>query len=46
MIPLIKNAGGYITTWKGKDPRVGGSIVATSSMKLHKKILNLLKPVC
>ena len=46
MIPLIKNAGGYITTWKGKDPRVGGSIVASSSMKLHKKILNLLKPVC
>jgi len=46
MIPLIKNAGGYITTWKGKDPRVGGSIVASSSMKLHKKVLNLLKPVC
>ena len=31
---------------KDKDPRVGGSIVASSSMKLHKKILNLLKPVC
>ena len=46
MIPLIKNAGGHITTWKGKDPRVGGSIVASSSMKLHKKVLNLLKPVC
>jgi len=45
MIPLIKNAGGYITTWKGKDPRVGGSIVASSSMKIHKMILNLLKPV-
>ena len=45
-ISLIKNAGGYITTWKGRDPRVGGSIVASSSMKLHKKILNLLKPVC
>jgi len=39
MIPLIKNAGGYITTWKGKDPRVGGSIVASSSMKLHKRCL-------
>ena len=46
MISLIKNAGGYITTWKGKDARIGGSIVASSSMKLHKKILNLLKPVC
>jgi fructose-1,6-bisphosphatase/inositol monophosphatase family enzyme len=46
MISLIKNAGGYITTWKGKDPIVGGSIVASSSMELHKKVLNLLKPVC
>ena len=46
MIPLIRNAGGYITTWKGKDPRIGGSIVASSSMTLHKKVLNSLKPVC
>ena len=45
MIPLIKNAGGYITTWKGKDPRIGGSIVVSSSIKIHKKVLNLLKPV-
>ena len=45
MIPLIKNAGGYITTWKGKDAKIGGSIIASSSTKLHKKVLNLLKPV-
>ena len=45
MITLIKNAGGYITTWKGGDPRVGGSIVASSSKEIHKKVLNLLKPV-
>ena len=45
MITLIKNAGGYITTWKGGDPRIGGSIVASSSKLLHKKVLNLLKPV-
>ena len=38
--------GGYITTWKGKDPKVGGSIVASSSMKYYiKKFLKLLKPV-
>ena len=46
MISLIKNAGGYITTWKGKDARIGGSIVASSNVGLHKKLLNLLKPVC
>ena len=45
MIPLIKNAGGYISTWKGKDARIGGSIVASSSNILHKKVLNMLKPV-
>ena len=45
MITLIENAGGHITTWKGKDPRVGGSIVASSSEALHKKILKMLKPV-
>jgi len=45
MIPLIKNAGGYITTWKGKDAKIGGSILASSSLKLHKKILSMLKSV-
>jgi len=45
MISLIKNAGGYITTWKGGDTRIGGSIIASSSKPLHQKVLNLLKPV-
>jgi len=45
MISLIENAGGYITTWEGKDPIVGGSVVASSNKIIHKKILKLLKPV-
>ena len=45
MIPLVKNAGGYINTWNGKDPKIGGSIVVSSSKELHKKILKMLKPV-
>jgi len=45
MISLIKNAGGYITTWRDKNPKNGGSIVASSSQLLHKKILNMLKTV-
>ena len=45
MITLIKNAGGCITTWKGKNPRIGGSIVASSNDTLHKKILKMLKSV-
>ena len=45
MIPLVKNAGGYINTWKGNDPKIGGSIVVSSSSSLHRKILKMLKPV-
>ena len=45
MIPLIKNAGGFINTWKNKDPRLAGNIVASSNIKTHKKILKMLKPV-
>ena len=45
MISLIRNAGGYISTWKGINPKKGGSIVASSNIDLHKKILKMLKPV-
>ena len=45
MIPMIKNSGGYVSTWKNKNPKAGGNIVASSSIALHKKILKMLKPV-
>ena len=45
MIPLIKNAGGIISTWKNNDAKYGGNILASSDIKIHKKILRLLKPV-
>ena len=45
MIPLIKNAGGYINTWKNKDPKLAGNIVASSNLKTHKQLLKMLKPV-
>ena len=45
MISLIKNSGGYISTWKGKNAKMGGSIIASSNIDLHKKILKMLKPV-
>jgi len=45
MISMIKNSGGYISTWKNKDPKFGGSILASSNLVLHKKILKMLKPV-
>jgi fructose-1,6-bisphosphatase/inositol monophosphatase family enzyme len=45
MIPLINNAGGFISTWKNKDPKLAGNIIASSNLKTHKKILKMLKPV-
>ena len=45
MIPLINNAGGHISTWKNKNAKIGGNIVASSSITLHKKVLKMLKPV-
>ena len=45
MIPLIKNAGGLINTWKNKDAKLAGNIVASSNIKTHKKLLKMLKPV-
>ena len=45
MITLIKNAGGYVSTWTGDDAKKGGNILASSSLKIHKKIIKLLKPV-
>ena len=45
MIPLIKKAGGVINTWKNKDPKLAGNIVASSNIKTHKKLLKMLKPV-
>ncbi len=45
MISIIRNSGGYISTWKNKDPKFGGNIVASSSLQLHNKIIKMLKPV-
>ena len=45
MIPLIKNAGGYINTWKNKDAKLAGNIIASTNIKTHKKLLKMLKPV-
>ena len=44
MIPLIQNAGGYITTWNNKDPKIAGNIVVSSNVNIHKKVLKMLKP--
>ena len=43
LIPIIEKAGGIVTTWNNKSALQGGNILATSNMKLHNKILQILK---
>ena len=44
-IPLIRELGGNITDWEGKDLNVKskGKIIASMSMNHHKKIIKFLK---
>ncbi|MFL2889733.1 MAG: inositol monophosphatase family protein [Pelagibacteraceae bacterium] len=44
LIPIIKNSGAIVTNWHNEPAEKGGNILATSSRKLHNKILKLLKP--
>ena len=43
IIPIVKNAGGFITTWDNKNAEKSGNILATSNKKLHYKLLKILK---
>ena len=45
LIPLIEGAGGYVSTWKNKNAKLAGNIIASSNQKIHKKLLKMLKPV-
>jgi inositol-phosphate phosphatase/L-galactose 1-phosphate phosphatase/histidinol-phosphatase len=44
-IPLIKELGGNITDWEGKDLNINskGKIIASMSMNHHKKLIKFLK---
>ena len=45
IIPIIKAAGGRITTWNNKDPIHAGNIIVSGNKSNHKKMIKLLKPV-
>ncbi len=43
LIPIIRGAGGSITTWDGGDPIKGSSCIATAG-GLHDEIIQVLRP--
>ena len=45
LIPIVKAAGGYISTWDNKDAIKAGNILVSSNKVIHNKFLKLLKPV-
>ena len=45
LIPIIKAAGGVVSTWKNTNAIKAGNIVATANIGIQKKILKILKPV-
>jgi myo-inositol-1(or 4)-monophosphatase len=44
-MPIIRSAGGIVTTWKNDDAKKGGNIICSANKSLHKKMLKILKPV-
>ena len=42
LIPIVSNAGGSIKTWKNKDPKDGGKIIAANNKTLLNKTQSLL----
>ena len=45
LIPIIKAAGGVVSTWDNKDAVNAGSILVSSNKSIHSRMLKLLKPV-
>jgi myo-inositol-1(or 4)-monophosphatase len=45
LIPIVRAAGGYISTWDNKNANKAGNILVSSNKVIHNKFLKLLKPV-
>ena len=45
LIPIIKAAGGIVSTWNNNDPIKAGNIICSSNRVIHNKVLKILKPV-
>ena len=45
LMPIIRAAGGIVTTWKNDDAKKAGNIICSANKSLHKKMLQILKPV-
>jgi len=44
IIPIVKAAGGIITTWDNRDGVYAGNILVSNNISNHKKMIKLLRP--
>ena len=45
LIPIIKAAGGIVSTWNNDDSIKAGNIIASANKSIHNKVLKILNPV-
>ncbi len=45
LIPIIRAAGGIVSTWKNESAVKAGNILVTTNEKVHNNLLKILKPV-
>ena len=45
LMPIIKAAGGIVSTWDNRDAVNAGSILVSANQSIHNKMLKLLNPV-
>jgi histidinol phosphatase-like enzyme (inositol monophosphatase family) len=42
LVPIVRGAGGVITTYDGGNPSMGGTVVASANPSLHHEVLSLI----
>ncbi len=45
LIPIIKAAGGIVSTWNNSDPNNAGNIICSANKRIHDQMIKILKPV-
>ena len=43
LIPIVRGAGGMITSWDSSNPSLGGTVLASANAELHAEALQLLQ---
>lgn len=42
LLPIVRGAGGVMTTWDGGDASMGGAVIATGDARLHREAMAML----